>query len=151
MYADKKSQVNQDILDFIAQHDLGTKLLQFEPNWELVPTADKFVIQARYIGPSGEVFSGTELMVITKPDMINVNGYEVRYGISDTTRFRYSEIYYVPAFDNPKLYKEMKIPPGPMYSSLADLEHYCTLGLAYKTAEDAIARAKAMLGIDPNE
>ena len=71
-----------------------------------------------------------------------INGFEVP--APETEGLNERESYYTPVFNNNCFYREEKWAEGSLFD-LRSLER----GIVFLSAEDAIANAKAMLGIDP--
>jgi hypothetical protein len=83
---------------------------------------------------------------LRKPKMIMCNGFEVANGDRDFKyfeEFKDGEEYYFPCVSNRLFYEDGKFTGHPY-----DLE-IVNKGIAYRTKEGAISRAKAMLGINP--
>jgi hypothetical protein len=91
----------------------------------------------------GDILNGgSDLKVTRKPLLKLVNGFKVK---APETALPSDRKYYVARPDLPKKFLETK-----NCHEIAD-QHYLNMGLVFLTANDAIAYANAMCGINPGE
>ena len=91
----------------------------------------------------GDILSGiSDLKVTRKPTLKTVNGFNVK---APETALPVDRTYFVARPDLPKKFIETK-----NCDEVSD-KHYLKMGLVFLTANDAIALANAMCGIDPGE
>jgi hypothetical protein len=90
---------------------------------------------------SGWVFYPDGWQVRRKQKTIKINGFDVPEPMQEATK---NQMYFTPAIDHAEFYRAFN------WNSDSVDERLLNRGLIHLKKENAIAHAKAMLGIDPN-
>lgn len=118
------------------------ELHRFDADWDNAPpNANSYIVIERWYDTEGQCVGGNNLYKEQRSNnLITVNGFDIEDGSKD---WKKGEQMYVVSLESDPMYV------GRNYCSEWS-QKVVSKGIAYKTKEGAIARAKAMLGIDPH-